>query len=418
MNELTLIEQKTTELPTVTFFDRLARKSILAMLGKIRVGHLVIEENGETLYFGEAAEDTDLIAKIQVHNPAVYRDVLTGATLGSGEAYMQGHWSSPDIIKVIQLMVSNMEMLSQLDNGASFHKKMAGRAVRWITANTLNGSRKNISAHYDLGNDFFQLFLDKTMMYSAGVFPTQHASMHEASLYKLESICQKLELKEADHVIEIGTGWGGFAIFAAEQYGCKVTTTTISKEQYELASKRVKEKGLEDKITLLLEDYRNLEGKFDKLVSIEMIEAVGHEFYASYFKTCSNLLKPEGRMLIQAITIPDQRYEQARKRTDFIKRYIFPGGCLPSNHIFNQNLSQHTDMQLIGFEDITPHYADTLKHWREAFWNNIEQVRQQGFDEVFIRMWDFYLAYCEGGFRERVISTAHFVCAKPDYRFQ
>jgi cyclopropane-fatty-acyl-phospholipid synthase len=418
MNELTINEHKASQKNNMSVTDRLARKTILAMLNKIHIGHLIIEENDNVMHFGQSLEQTDLIATIRVHHSLVYRDVFVNATVGSGEAYMQGAWSSPDLVKVIRLMVNNLTMLNSMDNKTAWYKKISGQLFRWVTANSLQGSRKNISAHYDLGNDFFQLFLDDTMMYSAAVFPEKDTPLYDASVNKLEQICQKLELTATDHVIEIGTGWGGFALYAAQHYGCRVTTTTISKEQYTKACSRVEAAGLQDKVTVLQQDYRNLEGQFDKLVSIEMIEAVGHEFYASYFKTCNALLKPDGRMLIQAITIPDQRYQQARKRIDFIKRYVFPGGCLPSNAVFTDNLAKHTDMQLIGFEDITDHYARTLACWRERFWNNIANVRQQGFDDVFIRMWDFYLAYCEGGFRERVISTTHFVCAKPSYRFQ
>lgn len=417
MNDLSINETKALSEQKLTRTERFAKNAILAMLKKIRFGHLTVEDGDEIFHFGEPVASAKLRAHIVVHHASVYRDVLMNATVGSGEAYMQGSWSSPDLIKVIQLMVNNLAFLSRLDSGAAVHKRLASKVFQWLTANTLQGSKKNIAAHYDLGNDFFQLFLDETMMYSSAIFPETQVDLYQASMTKLDQICRKLELNENDHVIEIGTGWGGFALHAAEFYGCRVTTTTISGEQYAKAVARVKAAGLENKITVLKEDYRNLEGQFDKLVSIEMIEAVGHEFYASYFKTCNALLKPNGRMLIQAITIPDQRYHEARKRVDFIKRYIFPGGCLPSNAIFTKYLAEYTDMQLIGFDDITAHYATTLACWRERFWQKIDQVKAQGFDDTFIRMWDFYLAYCEGGFRERVIGTAHFLCAKPDYRF-
>jgi cyclopropane-fatty-acyl-phospholipid synthase len=286
-----------------------------------------------------------------------------------------------------------------------------------LKRNTRDGARKNISAHYDLGNDFFRLFLDPTMMYSAALFPTDKTTLEEASIAKLEELCQQLELTSGDHLLEIGTGWGGMAIHAARKYGCRVTTTTISREQYEYACARVREEGLQDRVTVLCEDYRNLRGSFDKLVSIEMIEAVGHDFYSSYFQRCSQLLKPEGKMVIQAITIADQRYAAARDSVDFIQRYIFPGGSLPSVSVIADHLARDTDMQMIHLRDITRDYALTLAHWRERFLQAQSAVRDMGFDQTFMRMWEFYLAYCEGGFRERIIGTVQLAFAKPGYRF-
>ena len=282
--------------------------------------------------------------------------------------------------------------------------------------NTLSGSKKNISAHYDLGNDFFELFLDPTMMYSSAVFPDESEDLNTAAVHKLDLICQSLELKPEDHLIEIGTGWGGMAIHAAEHYGCRVTTTTISREQYQHTCDEVARRGLSDRIAVLCEDYRNLTGKFDKLVSIEMIEAVGHEFYESYFSCVSKLLKPTGKAVIQAITMTDQRYEQARDSVDFIKRYIFPGGCLPSLNIISENLARHTDLQLSDLRDITLDYAKTLEAWHHRFLNQLDQVKNMGFDDRFIRMWRFYLSYCEGGFRERIIGTFQIAMTKPGYR--
>jgi cyclopropane-fatty-acyl-phospholipid synthase len=267
--------------------------------------------------------------------------------------------------------------------------------------------------HYDLGNDFFKLFLDPTMMYSSAVFPNQETSLDEASLYKLDLICQKLQLSDKDHLMEIGTGWGGMAIYAAKHYGCRVTTTTISEEQYNYACAAVKREGLEDKITLLLKDYRDLDGDYDKLVSIEMIEAVGHEYYDSYFQKCSELLKPDGLMLIQAITILDQRYKHAKNNVDFIQRYIFPGGCLPSNEVISKSVANKTDLHIVDLHDIGMDYARTLAEWRKRFNGSADQVDSMGFDDVFYRMWEFYLCYCEGGFTERAISAAQFLFAKP-----
>jgi cyclopropane-fatty-acyl-phospholipid synthase len=307
--------------------------------------------------------------------------------------------------------------LESMDSKKSWLKRAGLGVAHALNSNTLTGSRKNISAHYDLGNDFFELFLDRSMMYSAAVFPEKTSSLEVAAEHKLDLVCQQLQLKPSDHLLEIGTGWGGMAIFAAQNYGCKVTTTTISREQFEYAKQRVKEAGLEHQITLLCEDYRKLEGNYDKLVSIEMIEAVGHSYYQTYFRKCNSLLKETGLMAIQAITMVDQRYDAARSSVDFIKRYIFPGGSLPSVEVIAKHLRADTDMQMIHLRDITDHYADTLACWRQRFFEKIEEVRLQGFDTNFERMWEFYLCYCEGGFRERVIGTVQLTFAKPGYRF-
>ena len=294
--------------------------------------------------------------------------------------------------------------------------RLALSLTEFLTRNSVARSKENIAAHYDLGNDFFELFLDPTMMYSSALFSDERMSLEQASIAKLDALCQKLSLKQSDHLVEIGTGWGGMAVYAAEQYGCRVTTTTISEEQYRHTLELVNKKGLQNQVTVLKKDYRLLEGKFDKLVSIEMIEAVGHQYFGEYFSKCSNLLKPDGVMAIQAITITDQRYERAKNSMDFIKRYIFPGGCLPSVNCIANHVSADTDMIISDMSDMALDYAETLKRWREAFFSNIDQVRALGFDERFIRMWEYYLCYCEGGFRERVIGTTQMVMTKPDYR--
>jgi cyclopropane-fatty-acyl-phospholipid synthase len=347
----------------------------------------------------------------------VYRQILTGGTIAAGETYIHGAWSSPDPVAVTRLFSANMATMASMESGQSLMVRLGLKLAHHLNRNTREGSRKNIAAHYDLGNDFFRLFLDPTMMYSSALFREQDVSLEEASIAKLDEICVQLELSEEDHLLEIGTGWGGMAIHAARHYGCRVTTTTISREQYEYASALVEEAGLQDRITVLCEDYRNLTGRYDKLVSIEMIEAVGHQFYSNYFRCCSQLLQPGGRMVIQAITMSDQRYRQARDSVDFIKRYIFPGGCLPSIAVISDHLARDTDMQMVHLRDITPDYALTLAHWRERFMNRLDDVRAMGFDEQFIRMWEFYLAYCEGGFRERIIGTVQLAFAKPGYRF-
>ncbi|MGH1469730.1 MAG: class I SAM-dependent methyltransferase [Cellvibrionaceae bacterium] len=395
------------------FFDALAKKGVVKALGFLKIGRLIIEDGGQVSSYGQSSKETDLVANISIHAPSVYRDVLFRGTIGAGESYMLGHWTTPDLLKVIRVLVLNMQVVEQLDNNTSVVNKVSHALLHLSNLNTKQGSKKNISAHYDLGNDFFELILDKSMMYSGAIYPKNDSTLEVAAEHKLEHICQKLRLTSSDHLLEIGTGWGGMAIYAAKHYGCKVTTTTISKEQYEYAKVRVQQEGLADKVELLLEDYRDLSGKFDKIVSIEMIEAVGHKFYENYFSKCSRLLKESGLMVIQAITIPDQRYQQAKNSIDFIQKYIFPGGCLPSNSIIAKHIAEDTNMQIVGLEDITLHYAKTLKEWRKRFFQHIDSVVSQGFDNRFIRMWEFYLCYCEGGFQERVIGTSQFVFAKP-----
>lgn len=394
----------------------IARNILFRLLNGIDDGCLRIHEQGQLFSFGQAPDATDLVADIYVHDPQLYSDVVFGGSVGSGEAYMSGHWSTPNLTQVTRLFVRNMAALDAMDASQSFIGQLLLKVFHWFNRNTKEGSRKNISAHYDLGNDFFKLFLDETMMYSSAIYPTPESSLYDASVYKLQRVCEKLQLTKDDHLLEIGTGWGGMAIYAAKHYGCRVTTTTISKEQRDCALARIAEAGLSDKITVLFDDYRDLQGQFSKLVSIEMIEAVGHEHYATYFSTCSKLLAPNGLMLLQAITIADQRYEQARQSVDFIQRYIFPGGSLPSIAVISDWMKRKTDMNILHIEDIGEHYAKTLKDWRHRFMDQVEHVRAQGFDDRFIRMWEFYLCYCEGGFMERSIGTAQVLMAKPQYR--
>lgn len=393
-----------------------ARDLLFRLLRNIKVGTLTIHDGDDLFKFGRDTDPRAPHAEATVHNPRIYWRVLTGGTIGSGEAYIDGDWSSRNLTEVTRLFSANMQTMEAMRGKQNWLTRAALKLAHLANRNTLSGSKKNISAHYDLGNDFFQLFLDPTMMYSSAVFPKENADLDEAALYKLDVICQALELKPDDHLVEIGTGWGGMAIYAAENYGCRVTTTTISKEQYLHACNEIERRGLTDQITVLCEDYRELRGSYDKLVSIEMIEAVGHEFYESYFQCVSNLLKPTGKAVIQAITMTDQRYEQARESVDFIKRYIFPGGCLPSLQIIGENLARHTDLQLSGLRDITLDYAKTLEAWHYRFLNQLDRVKDMGFDDRFIRMWRFYLSYCEGGFRERIIGTFQVTMTKPGYR--
>jgi cyclopropane-fatty-acyl-phospholipid synthase len=390
-----------------------AKAQILKQLQRLVQGQLTLIDGDERHQFGNS---TTLNATIYVHDPRFYGEIAFGGSIGAGEAYMLGYWTSDNLTDVVRMMVVNQAVMDSLEGCYQWLTKPFMQVLHWLNSNTTEGSRKNIAAHYDLGNDMFALFLDPTMMYSSGMFDAQTQSLQAASELKLKTICDKLDLQPTDQVVEIGTGWGGFAIYAATHYGCHVTTTTISKQQYELAKARVASAGLNDKITLLLEDYRHLEGTYDKLVSIEMIEAVGHKFYDTYFAKVGALLKPNGLALIQAITIVDQRYEAAKTSVDFIQRYIFPGSCIPSNTAMLNSITKKSDLRLFDLEDIGPHYATTLRLWRENFFANIEAVKKLGYSSEFINMWDFYLSYCEGGFEERALGDVHLLLAKPDNR--
>ena len=397
-----------------TSLDSWAKKLFLQWLSGIEIGHLRVEDGSAVYSFGQPIEIAQLSATITINDPIAYRDVISNSLVGAGESYMRGAWVSPDLVMVVRVFAANLNSMSQTQTWrSSLNRIVSGFFHRLFRVNSKENARLNIAAHYDLGNDFFDLFLDSSMMYSSAIFPKQDINLEQAAEYKLEHICQRLQLTNTDHLVEIGSGWGGMAVYAAKHYGCRVTTTTISKEQHAYACERVAAEGLQDLITVRLDDYRDLEGTFDKLVSIEMIEAVGHQYYARYFETCSRLLKDDGLMLIQAITLPDQRYHQTLNSVDFIQRYIFPGGELPCVDVLSQNIKHRTDMQIVGVDDITADYAITLKHWRERFLDRLPEVKQQGFDEVFIRMWEFYLAYCEGGFAERSISTIQVLAAKP-----
>ncbi len=411
------IDNKKISQPSSIMIDTWAKKLVFKWLDQFNEGSLVIEDGGEYHHFGQTVQETSITARIIVHHDSVYRDILFNGTVGAGEAYMRGSWSSPNLVDVVRIMCQNMELVNQINSGWSNLNKTLAAWFHRFRANNKKNAKLNIAAHYDLGNDFFSLFLDPTMMYSSAIYPNETTSLDEAAIYKLDHICRQLQLNERDHLLEIGTGWGGMAIYAAKHYGCRVTTTTISKEQYSHAVEQVAAAGLNDKVTVLLDDYRDLQcgpdGKFDKLVSIEMIEAVGPQYYPEYFSTCSQLLKKDGLMLIQSITMPDQRYELTSEQADFIQQYIFPGGHLPCPSILTEHIAKNTDMQVVGIEDITLDYAKTLQDWRERFLENLAVVKSMGYDEVFIRMWDFYLSYCEGGFRERTIGTLQILMAKP-----
>lgn len=397
-------------------FDRFLRQRLLAQLEPVRHGHLILDDACGRVEFGDAAEATDLHIHVRVVNPVFYHALAANGSVGAGEAYMDGHWECDNLVGLVQLLVRNRDVLDGMESGWARLSGLAMRALHALRRNTRAGSRRNIAAHYDLGNEFFKLFLSPDLMYSSAIWSSETDTLETASTRKLERICRKLDLKPSDHVIEIGTGWGGFAVYAAQHYGCHVTTTTISREQHRLASERVAAAGLSDKVTLLLEDYRDLHGQYDKLVSIEMVEAIGAEFLDNYFAQLGRLLKPDGLGLLQAITIEDHRYQQALKSVDFIKRHVFPGSFIPSLNALLAAKTRASDLALTHLEDFGQSYALTLRAWRERFLAHLPQVRALGFDERFIRMWEFYLAYCEGGFRERSIGVSHLLLAKPGNR--
>ncbi|MBC7802456.1 MAG: class I SAM-dependent methyltransferase [Candidatus Parcubacteria bacterium] len=408
MNDPTLVElsQNRPRLPPLT---GLARRVVFARLAGLEQGTLLLREGAETIRFGNGAPEVE----IEVRNPAFYAEIAFGGSVGAGESYMLGHWAAQDLTALVRLLLRNRGVLDGMEGGLAQFAAPLRVVAHWLHRNTRAGSRRNISAHYDIGNDFYRLFLDDTMMYSCALFEHPGMTLEQAQTAKLDAICRKLALGPQDHVLEIGTGWGGFALHAASRYGCRVTTTTISPSQHAFAIERVRAAGLGDRITLLLRDYRDLEGSYDKLASIEMIEAVGHQYYGEYFSRCDALLKPGGRMLLQAITIADQHYERARGEVDFIKRYIFPGCCIPSVTALAQAMTAASSLRMVQLEDIGLHYATTLRLWRANFQANSGRLHVLGLPASFLRMWEFYLCYCEGGFAERALGDVQFLLEKP-----
>jgi len=394
--------------------DRFFRKRVFERLqGVITRGQLKIEDSIGSLQLGAGEEP---LAEVRVHDMRFWRLMATGGSVGAAEAYMAALWDSPDLVAVIQVLARNREALNAMDEGGARLSGVLLSIWHRFNRNSLKGSRRNIAAHYDLGNDFFAAWLDSSMMYSSGIYLSPDDSLEQAQINKLDRICQRLNLRPDDHLVEIGTGWGGLAIHAARHYGCRVTTTTISQEQHDFARSAIRAAGLSDRIDLRLDDYRDLEGRFDKLVSIEMIEAVGHDYLDTYLARIDQLIKPDGLALIQAITIEDFRYAKALKSVDFIKRYVFPGSFIPSVSAVAQSMARATRLGLVELVDFGASYARTLKDWRERFEAAWERIEPMGFDDVFRRRWRFYLAYCEGGFRERAISDIHLLMAGPDFR--
>ncbi|MCB1616553.1 MAG: class I SAM-dependent methyltransferase, partial [Pseudomonadales bacterium] len=395
------------------------KRLITSMLKKIKHGQLTIrEKNTETfLLVSGKISTTGLSAEIIINSPQTWRLITQRGALGAAEAYMHGFWDTPDLFTLLRLVAKNRETMQKIKNLSSILNKVLLFTYNRFRKNSVSGSSKNIRAHYDLGNDFFRLFLDESMMYSSAIFPNPYCSLEHASEFKLQQICKALNLQPGDHILEIGTGWGGFALYAARHHQVHITTTTLSKEQFALTQQKVKEAGLEKTITVLLKDYRHLDGKYDKVVSIEMIEAVGHQYINNYFSKISSLLKEDGLACIQAITINHDRYHAYKDSSDFIQHYIFPGGCLPTIKTMTDGITQYAGMEIINNIDIGLDYARTLFHWRQRFELSLNEMRNQGFSEEFIRMWRYYLCYCEAGFVERTISTVQLSFAKPGFRF-
>lgn len=399
--------------PKPHFLDGMAERAVRRRLTGLVHGALALCDGAGVEHFGRCTQRCPLSVTLRVHDPRFYSEIAFGGSIGAGEAYMQGYWSVDDLTALMRILLQNRDVLDGLERGLARLVAPLQRALHWTSRNTRGGSRRNIEAHYDLGNEFFQLFLDPTMMYSSAVFERPDMTLEQASIAKLDRICRKINLKPSETVMEIGSGWGGFAMHAARHYGCHVTTTTISRQQYELARSRIAAAGLTSRIDLLLMDYRDLMGQYDKLVSIEMIEAVGHQYYDTYFRKCSDLLKPDGMMMLQAITIADQQYETAKRSVDYIQRYIFPGSCIPSVTTLCNAAARVTDMRVYHLEDIGAYYATTLRLWRKNYEENIEGIRNLGYPERFVRMWEFYLRYCEAGFMERVIGDVQMLLVKP-----
>ena len=395
--------------------DRLLRNRVLDQLRALRGRAIVLADPLGCIRTGDT-EHAAAPLRIDVHGPGFYRALAANGSVGAAESYMDGEWDCADLVGLVQLLVRNRDLLDAMERGPARIGGWAMRGWNALRRNTRDGARRNIAAHYDLGNDFFRLFLSDDLMYSSAYWAGAEDTLDAASTRKLDVICRKLALGRGDHVLEIGTGWGGFALHAAQHYGCRVTTTTISREQHDLAAARIQAAGLGERVTLLQSDYRNLDGQYDKLVSIEMIEAVGADFQDSYFAQIGRLLKPDGLALVQAITIEDHRYEQALQSVDFIKRHVFPGCFIPSVSAMLASKTRSSDLALVALEDFGLSYARTLQAWRERFLAQLPAVRAQGYDARFQRMWEFYLAYCEGGFRERSIGVSHLLLAKPGWR--
>lgn len=389
-----------------SWLTRTLQHIVTSRLASLEHGQLYLDDECGRCVLGTNETD-NLNANVVVRDANFYRSLAIGGNVGAADSYLNGDWDCDDLTSLFRIFCRNIDQSSE--SPLSRLSKPFLRAGHWLSRNTPAGSKRNIQAHYDLGNDFFQLFLDPTMMYSAACFESPDMTLEDAQVARLNKVCHDLNLQPSDHLIEIGTGWGGLAIHAATIFGCRVTTTTISQSQYDFAVQRIADAGLSDQITVLLQDYRKLTGKFDKLVSLEMIEAVGPQFHDTYFAKCAELLQPDGRMLLQAIVMPEQRYAQYLKSVDFIQKYIFPGGSLPSVSAMQSSVAKTSNLRMLAMDDFADGYARTLREWRRRFHQQLDAVREIGYPERFIRMWDYYLAYCEAAFEERSVGVVHAV---------
>ena len=397
-----------------TFLTSIFKSGLQKKFKNLKTGHISVNDGDETFTFGDSSSDEKV--SVDIHSQEFYVMTGSGGALGIAEAYVAGYWSSDDVVKLFQIIIRNRDILLSLEKGFAKLVKPINKMIHRGRQNTLKGSKENILAHYDLSNDFYKLWLDPSMTYSCAFFNNDSVTLEEASIEKLDRICRKLDLSEDDSVLEIGTGWGSFSIHAAKNYGCKVTTTTISDAQFDYARSRIKDEGLESKITLINKDYRDLDGKYDKIVSIEMIEAVGYEYIPDYFSKLSSLLKNNGLVALQGITYNDQNFEVYKDSVDFIKKYIFPGSCLISIAQIIDVIKKDTDLAMVDMEDITKHYAVTLNRWRKNFMDVIPKVKEMGYSQAFINMWEFYFLYCEAGFSERNIGDVQMIFAKSGSR--
>ena len=394
------------------FLTKIFRKLVLNKFNNMKHGYIHIKDTQKEYKIGN--DKSDLRVNLEITSDEFYVLIGSGGLMGASEAYALGLWKVDDLVKLIQIMVRNKDLMDNIDSGLSSIIKPINKWIHYRRQNTLIGSKKNIVAHYDLSNEFYSLWLDRTMTYSCGIFKNNTTTMEEASIEKLDRICKKLNLSKDDSVLEIGTGWGSFAIHAAKNYGCKITTTTISDAQYNFAKNRIEEEGLQDKITLLNKDYRLLEGQYDKIASIEMIEAVGHKNVKTYFRKVSSLLKDNGLFAMQGITYNDQNFDVYKNSVDFINKYIFPGSCLISVSQVSEIIKKNTSMLFVDLEDITSHYATTLRIWRENFFKQLPKIKELGFSDSFINLWEFYFVYCEAGFIEKNIGDYQFVFSKKE----
>jgi len=395
--------------------DSVARRLVLNKLSGLRGGEVAIADHQGVARLGDRA---GLRAEIEVRSPRFYRQVAIGGGLAAAASYLSGDWECDDLTTLFRILGSaeNEPVTAGVSARLSRLAQLGSRLYHRLRSNSRTGSRKNIQAHYDLGNDFFRLWLDDTWAYSCGVFPSATSTLREASVEKFDRICRKLDLRSADHLLEIGAGWGGMAIHAATHYGCRVTTTTISAEQHQLATERIAEAGLADRVTVLRQDYRDLTGQFDKLVSIEMIEAVGYKYFDTYFRQCGRLLKPNGTMALQAIVLPENGYDRYLRSVDFIQRYVFPGGCLPTVAAMLDSAGRTTRFRLAHVEEFGLHYAETIRHWSRAFEDRLPEVRRLGYTEDLIRLWRYYLAYCEAAFKDRHVGVVQLQFDQPHCR--